>query len=201
MNLAKLDKLITLFSLFFVFCVCSAGAQTNTATFQWTRDAASDSWWTTLGTVSTSPGIAAAVNSSATITEILPIPPDATLASITIRSGTASPVIAYASAVAGAITQASFTLFTFPTRDEAQFHVNNYTSLTTIPPVYELYNSSGTYSFVQGNAANANFANWGTYLVPTGRQGFLVFSSDPKDDANVNVINKTGATIRVKFMR
>ena len=88
-----------------------------------------------------------------------------------------------------------------PYADEAQFFVDNYTSLTTPPPVYEVYNSSGTYSFVQGNAANADFANWGTYLVPTGRQGYLVFSSDPKDDATVDVINKTGVTIRVRFLR
>lgn len=200
MNLAKLDKLITLFSFFFVFCVCSAGAQTNTATFQWTRDAASDSWWTTLGTVSTSPGIASAVNDSATITEILPIPPDATLAAITIRSGTASAVISHASAIAGAITQASIALFTFPTRDEAQFYVDNYTTLTTIPPTYEVYNSSGTYSYVQNNAGNANLSNFGSYLVPTARQGFLVFSVDPTS-ASYGTINNSGMTIRVRFLR
>jgi hypothetical protein len=194
----KYKFLVVLFCLFAL--AVSANAQSNTATFQWTRDAASDSWWTTLGTVSTSPGIAKAVNESATITEILPIPPDATLAAVTIRSGTASPVIAHASAVAGAITQASFALFTFPTRDEAQFFVDNYTSLTTPPPVYDVYNSSGTYSFVQSNAANANFANWGSYLVPTGRQGYLVFSVDPTS-ASYGTINNSGVTIRVRFLR
>ena len=195
----KYKFLVVLFCLFVL--VVSANAQQNASTFQWTRDTASDSWWTTLGTVSTSPGVAGAVSASASTTEILPIPPDATLASITIRSGTASPVIAYASAVAGAITQASFALFTFPTRDDAQFFVDNYTSLTTIPPIYEEYNSSGTYSFVQSNAANANFAYFGTYLVSTNRQGYLVFYVDPKDDATVAVINTTGLTIRVRFLR
>jgi len=197
--MSKYKSLVVLFCLFAL--AISANAQSNTATFQWTRDAVSDSWWTTLGTVSTSPGIAKAVNESATITEILPIPPDATLAAVTIRSGTASPVIAYASAVAGAVTQASFALFTFPTRDDAQFFVDNYTSLTTIQPIYEEYNSSGTYSFVQSNAANANFAYFGTYLVSTNRQGYLVFYVDPKDDATVAVINTTGLTIRVRFLR
>lgn len=194
----KYKFLVVLFCLFAL--AVSANAQSNTATFQWTRDAASDSWWTTLGTVSTSPGIAKAVNDSATITEILPIPLDATLASITIRSGTASAVIAHASAIAGAITQASFALFTFPTRDEAQFYVDNYTSLTTPPPTYEVYNSSGTYSFKQANAASADFANWGSYLVPTGRQGYLVFSVDPTS-ASYGTINNSGVTIRVKFLR
>lgn len=196
--MSKYKSLVVLFCLFAL--AVSANAQSNTATFQWTRDAVSDSWWTTLGTVSTSPGIAKAVNESATITEILPIPPDATLAAVTIRSGTASPVIAHASAVAGAITQASFALFTFPTRDEAQFFVDNYTSLTTPPPVYDVYNSSGTYSFVQSNAPNADFANWGTYLVSTGRQGYMVFKIAPTADS-YGTINNSGVTIRVRFLR
>ncbi|HRT30689.1 MAG TPA: hypothetical protein P5527_12925 [Kiritimatiellia bacterium] len=196
--MSKYKSLVVLFCLFAL--AVSANAQSNTATFQWTRDAASDSWWTTLGTVSTSPGIAKAVNDSATVTEILPIPADATLAAITIRSGTASPVIAHASAVAGAITQASFALFMFQTRDDAQFYVDNYTTLTTIPPLYEAYNSSGTYSFVQSNAANANLANWGSYLVSTGRQGFMVFKVYPKA-ASYDTINTSGVTIRVRFLR
>lgn len=195
----KYKSLMVLFCLFALVSV-SANAQTNTNTYQWTRDAASDSWWTTLGTASTSPGVAKTVLAAATVTEILPIPPDATLASITIRSGTASPVILYASTVAGNVSQASLALFTFPTRDEAQFHVDNYSTLTTIPPVYELYNSSGTYSFVQNNGAGANLSNWGTYLVPTGRQDSMVLHVTPVSGA-LDFFNKNGVTIRVKFLR
>ena len=54
--MSKYKFLVVLFCLFAL--AVSANAQSNTATFQWTRDAVSDSWWTTLGTVSTSPGIA-----------------------------------------------------------------------------------------------------------------------------------------------
>ena len=176
-------KRLYVFSLLFLVSY-SAQAQT----FQWTG-VLNDGYRVTFGTVSEAPAGATTVVTAATVTEIVPVPDGAEIASITIRPGTASANITHVTTVSGNISQASFAVALFPDYESALFYKQNHATLGN-PPAY--YDGSTPI-----NPASL-LATFGTTEIPVGRNRYLILWITPVSDA---YINAHGLTVRVSYGR
>ncbi len=173
----------------------TAAYSADAQSFRWNR--VNEDYWTTLGTVSSTPSGATTVVAAATATEILAIPDFAEIAAITIRSGTATANITHVTAVAGNISQASLSLALFPNYEDALHYQKNHATIGSPPPLYFTTSDGIEAKFIQVNSAGL-LANFGTVQFPVRNNRFLVLMATP---VNTAYINTHGLTVRVRFGR
>jgi len=197
-------KRITLYS-FMVLCLpCLAGAQDNV--FAWKRLPAYNAWQVEVGTASSDAAGYDSTIAAATsyVTLPLTVPDGTAYADVTIRSGTAVPLIASASSMSATtvgIPGLHLEAGLFSRKDDADLYVNNHYTIGSPPAYYVPYMATSSITYKAAYTDTTLLSTYGTYHLPV-RSGYMVLRFQTTDKTqDIQVINNIGVTLTVRFAR